>query len=145
MLELIEKNINRKYFSEKKADAFFEACFALKDPAAFVEENVRFKKFIYDDLKLIIQSVKDPENVVNLVKFAVFFRLGGEDPEIFELLADQFKKNVQMFTTDQVLTILVNFSHSLSPETKEVFELANDDFVYRLDANFNAASRESYI
>jgi hypothetical protein len=50
-----------------------------------------------------------------------------------------------MFTTDQVLTVLVNFSHSLSPETKEVFDLANDDLVYRLDANFNAVSREAYI
>lgn len=117
ILEMIEKNINRKYFSEKKIDTFFEQCFSLKDPAAFVEEDARFKKFVYDDLKLIIQSIKDTENIVNLVKFAVFFRLGGEDPEIFELLADQFKKNIQMFTTDQVLTILVNFSHSLSPET----------------------------
>ena len=68
------------------------------------------------DLKAIIQSVKDPDNLVQLLKFAVFFRLGGEDPEIYEVLADDIKKNMNKFTTDQVLTILVNFSHSLSPE-----------------------------
>jgi hypothetical protein len=43
------------------------------------------------------------------------------------------------------LTILVNFSHSLSPEAKEIFEVANDDFVNRLDSNFNAHQREIYI
>ena len=79
------------------------------------------------------------------MKFAIFFRLGGEDPELFELLADMFKKNVGYLTTDQVLTILVNFSHSLSPETKEVFDIANDDLVFRLDSNFNATSRDVYI
>jgi hypothetical protein len=49
------------------------------------------------------------------------------------------------FTTDQVMTILVNFSHSLSPETKEVFDIANEDLTNRLDTNFNAASREVYV
>lgn len=135
---MIDKNINRKYLSEKKMDVFFDHCFSLKEPQTFIEQEPRFKKFIYDDLKLIIQSIKDTENIVNLVKFGVFFRLGGEDPEIFELLADQFKKNIQNYTTDQVLTILVNFSHSLSPETVDVFDMANDELVYRLDANFNA-------
>ena len=43
------------------------------------------------------------------------------------------------------MTILVNFSHSLSPETQEVFDIANEDLVARLDTNFNAASREVYI
>ena len=27
ILETIEKNVNRKYFSEKKVDVFFEQCF----------------------------------------------------------------------------------------------------------------------
>jgi len=116
ILEMIEKNINRKYFSEKRLSDFFAECFSLKNPAAFVEENQKFKSFLMYDLKQIIQSVKEPENLVEFLKFAVFFRLGGEDPEIYEVLADHVKKNMNMFTTDQVLTILVNFSHSLSPE-----------------------------
>ena len=39
IIEMIEKNINRKYFSEKKISDFFDECFALKNPAAFAEEN----------------------------------------------------------------------------------------------------------
>jgi hypothetical protein len=49
------------------------------------------------------------------------------------------------FTTDQIMTILVNFSHSLSPEAQEVFDIANEDLTNRLDSNFNAASREVYL
>jgi len=83
---MIETNVNRKYFSEKRLDDFFEACFSLKHPQAFVEEERKFQGFLLQDLKLIIQSVKQPDNLVELVKFAVFFR--AEDPEVYELLAD---------------------------------------------------------
>ena len=145
ILGMIESSINRKYFSEKKLDVFFEQCFALKGPKAFVEEEKKFHSFLVNDLKLIIQSLKDVVNIVEMVKFAVFFRIGGEDPEVFELLSDQVQKNIKRMTTDQVLTVLVNFSHSLSPDTKEVFEVANEDFINRLDSNFNASDREIYV
>ena len=39
IMEMIEKNINRKYFSEKRLEDFFLECFSLKNPAAFAEEN----------------------------------------------------------------------------------------------------------
>ena len=39
IMEMIEKNINRKYFSEKRLSDFFAECFSLKNPAAFAEEN----------------------------------------------------------------------------------------------------------
>ena len=94
---------------------------------------------------MIVQSIKEPANLVEFVKFAIFFRLSGEDPELFEILSDQVRKNIGQCTTDQILTILVNFSHSLSPEAQEVFEIANDDFIYRLDVNFNATAREIYL
>ena len=51
------------------------------------------------DLKLIIQSLKQPENLVEFLKFAVFFRLGGEDPEIYEVLSDMITKKMNNFTT----------------------------------------------
>ena len=51
IIEMIEKNINRKYFSEKKLEDFFEECFSLKNAAAFLEEDKRFKSFIAHDLK----------------------------------------------------------------------------------------------
>ena len=91
---MIEKNINRKYFSEKKLDDFFAQAFSIKQPARFIEEDMKFKSFINHDFKMLIQSVKDPNNLVEFLKFGVFFRLGGEDPEIYEVLADHIKKNM---------------------------------------------------
>jgi hypothetical protein len=85
---MIEKNINRKYFSEKKLDDFLKQCFSLKRPEAFADEDAKFNKFVNDDLKLIVQSIKDPDHLVEMVKFAIFFKRSGEDPELFELLAD---------------------------------------------------------
>lgn len=41
--------------------------------------------------------------------------------------------------------MLVNFSHSLSPEAQTVFEMANEDFVFRLDTNYNTKTREVYL
>ena len=82
---------------------------------------------------------------MEFTKFAVLFRLSGEDPELFELIADQVKKNVSKMTTDQLLIILVNFAHSLSTESQEMFDVVNNDLVYRLDSNFNANSKEIYI
>lgn len=74
----------------------------------------------------------------------VFFRI-AQDPELYELLADQIKKNIKKFTTDELLTVLVNFSHSLSTEAASLFECTNDEFIDRLDINFNAVSRDLYI
>ena len=54
ILDIIEKNVNRKYFSEKKLDVFFEHCFSLSKPEAFVEEETRFNSFIQNDLKFIV-------------------------------------------------------------------------------------------
>jgi hypothetical protein len=100
ILEMIDKNINRKYFSERKIDPFFTQCFSLKRPDQFIQDEPRFSHFINDDLKLIVQSVKEPANLVEFTKFAVFFKLSGEDPELFELLADQIKKNCNSMTVD---------------------------------------------
>ena len=50
-MEMIEKNINRKYFSEKRLSDFFAECFSLKNPASFAEENMKFKSFLMYDLK----------------------------------------------------------------------------------------------
>jgi hypothetical protein len=45
---------------------------------------------------------------------------------------------MEKFTTEEILTCLVNFSFSLSTETAAIFELACDEFVYRMDVGFNA-------
>lgn len=43
------------------------------------------------------------------------------------------------------MQVLVNLSHSLSPEAQSVFEVAADDIIYRLDTNYNPNERELYI
>ena len=40
--EMIEKNINRKYFSEKKLEEFFALCFSMQKPEKFYEEDSKF-------------------------------------------------------------------------------------------------------
>ena len=50
------------------------------------------------------------------MKFSIFFKI-EDDPEIYELLADQVKKNISKLRIEELLEILVNLSHSLSPET----------------------------
>jgi len=84
---MIEKNINRTFFSEKKAPAFFELCWELKDPKKFKEENQRFYRFLYDDLKIILQHVSYAPTVVEFSKLIVFFGV-DDDPEIHDLLSD---------------------------------------------------------
>ena len=83
--------------------------------------------------------------IVGFTKFFVFFKIEDRHPEYYDILADQVKGNIAHFTTDELLTCLVNFTHSLSPETNTLFDLACDEFVYRLDSNFNASKRELYL
>lgn len=52
--EMIEKNINRKYFSEKKCEEFFTQCFSLKDPQRFKEEDPKIQEFIEKDIKMLV-------------------------------------------------------------------------------------------
>lgn len=140
---MIERNINRKYFSDKKLEDFFDLCFSVKN-LNLLKNDPRFVQFIEYDLKFIIQSLRQVDHIVGFSKFLVFFRI-EDDPEVYEILADQVKRSLARFTTDELLTILINFSHSLSTESQDLFSLANDEFANRLDSNFNAVSREAYI
>ena len=54
LLSMIEKNLNRGYFNEKKLEVFFEKCWELKEPKRFKDESERFYRFLYDDLKVIL-------------------------------------------------------------------------------------------
>ena len=66
---------------------FFERCWQLKNPKKFAKESERFFRFVYDDLKVIIQVVGNPWNYAELCKFVVFFGV-NDDPELLELLSD---------------------------------------------------------
>lgn len=83
---MINTNINRKYFSDKKLDDFFTYCFTMKDPTILMNE-LRFVQFVEFDLKFIMQSLRQMDHIVGFSKFLVFFRIEN-DPELYEILAD---------------------------------------------------------
>lgn len=105
-------------------DAFFEKCFSLQDPKKFKRENDRFFRWCYDDFKVIVQCIDDPENFVEMTKFVVFFGT-EDDPEVMDLLADQVLRSMRRLGTDSILELVVNFAATLSPNAQDVFDAAN--------------------
>jgi hypothetical protein len=82
---------------------------------------------LYDDLKAIIMKIDNPANFVEFTKFIV--RFGAEDdPEVFDLLAEGIGRALRKMTVEQILTILVNFAHSLNPNAHDLFVAANQEF-----------------
>ena len=82
--------------------------------------------------------------MVEFVKFLLFFKV-DEDPELYELICENICKKIQYFTTDEMLTVLVNLSQTLSPAVHEVFEVANLELVERLDNNYDPMSSDLFI
>ena len=116
ILSLIEKGINRKFFREDRLEGFFELCFSLGSAnAAELMKDKTFNKFVYQDLKIILQIVNGTDNLEKFTKFLVFFRV-DEDPELLEVLCDNIASKMSYFTTEEILSILVNLNHTLSPE-----------------------------
>lgn len=74
----------------------------------------------------------------------VFFRV-DEDPEILEYLCHNVAKKMPYFTTDEILTILVNLQHTLTPESIKIYLQANQEFAERLSSNFNPQQQDLYI
>lgn len=112
---MIETNVNKDYLNEKKLAVFFEKCWEIKEPHSFAREEPRFERFLKSDLKSVMQKVGQAENIVEFSKFVVFFGV-EEDPEVFDLLLDSFSRSIREMTVDGILTVLVNFAHTLSPE-----------------------------
>lgn len=86
LIELVNNNINRKFFKEKRLEAFFEKCFTLQEPDKLMAEQ-EFYSFVYYDLKQVLQLVTGTGNLVNFTKFMVFFKV-DEDPELIEILTE---------------------------------------------------------
>jgi len=82
---MIEKQISRKHFSEKRYDEFLAKCLSLDDPKQFKDDNERFFRFLYDDLKIIIQIVESPSSIAETTKLVNFFGI-EDDPEILDYL-----------------------------------------------------------
>lgn len=134
ILDLIENSINRKYFKESRLDAFFEQCFSLMEPDKLMAEKA-FYNFVYYDLKQLMQLVNKPDHLTNFTKFVVFFKV-DEDPELFELITETVCQRIMMFSVDELLTVLANMSQTLSPATKEVFKVVNEEFIKRVSTDY---------
>lgn len=61
----------------------------------------------------------------------VFFKV-DEDPELNELLTETVCSRIKKFTVDELLTVLANYSHMLSPNTLEMFKMVNEELCIRL-------------
>jgi hypothetical protein len=85
-------------------------------------------RFLYDDLKVILQHIGRAPTVVEFSKLIVFFEV-NDDPEIFDLFSDIFHRLVRKLTVEEILTVLVNIAHTLSPTAQELFSAANQEFV----------------
>lgn len=70
-------------------------------------QDKNFRQFVYEDLKIILQLVNGTDNLEKFAKFMVFFRV-DEDPELLEVLCDNVASKMGYFTTDEILSILVN-------------------------------------
>jgi len=90
-------------------------------------------------LKQLLTLITRPGHLVNFTKFMIFFKV-DEDPELYELLSEAICKSLKRFTVDDLLTILANYSHSLSPSAPEMFRVINEEFCIRLTHEFNPSS-----
>lgn len=137
IIDLIEKGINKKYFREDRLDSFFEKCFEMThDQAEEFAKNPRFQRFLYTDLKTILQVTNKPENLTQWSKFIVFFKV-DDDPELIEQLNFKIKQKIKFFEVDDILQVLVNMQHTLSSTVVELFDAVNDEFTERLSQNYN--------
>ena len=82
--------------------------------------------------------------MVEFSKFVVFFAV-DDDPEVPDLLADAVLRKMRQLTVDQILTVLVNFAHSLSPNAKDLFGSANQEFGQRLAHEYNPSDTHLYV
>ena len=71
----------------------------------------------------------------------VYFKV-DEDPELYEILTEQVCKRIKHLTIDELLTVLANYSHTLSYTTEEIFRVVNEELCIRLTHEHNPMSHE---
>ena len=62
--------------------------------------------------------------MAEITKFIVFFN-ATDDPELLDLVSDAIARQFRTLPVDDILTILVNFAHTLSPNAQDLFNMAN--------------------
>lgn len=79
-----------------------------------------------------------------MTNLLVFFR-ADEDPELYEVLCDEICKHIKRFNVDQLLTMLANLRHTLSPAVLEVYSVVNDELGQRLHNDYSSQNVGNYI
>mmetsp|Transcript_15020 Transcript_15020/g.25531 ORF Transcript_15020/g.25531 Transcript_15020/m.25531 type:complete len:412 (-) Transcript_15020:1057-2292(-) len=144
LLQLIEQGLNKTYLSVKKLDTFFEKCWCLQEPHTFKDEEPRFFRFLYDDTKFILQNIDVPEHLVNFAKLIVFVK-ADDDPELMDILADRYNILVRSCSVVDMLTITVNFAHTLSPKSSDVFHITNQEIQARLRGEYKQMDYHLFV
>ena len=65
----------------------------------------------------------------------VFFG-ADDDPEVFDYLTDGINRSLRRMDVESILTVLVNFAHSLNPNAQGLFDAANQEFGQRLRSEY---------
>ena len=60
-------------------------------------------------------------------------------------MVEKVLQTLPHFLTDQVLDVLVNIKHTLSPDTMTLIEQVNTEFCERLTDNYSPTHRDQYI
>ena len=60
------------------------------------------------------------------MKMVVFFQV-DDDPEIFDLLTDGIVLKVRKLKVEDILTLVVNFAHTLNPGAQLIFDTASQE------------------
>lgn len=91
-----------------------------------------------------MQILTDTDNFVQVTNLLVRFK-ADEDPELIEVLAEEICKHIKNFQVDQILSILANLRHTLSPTVLEVYKVVNQEFSERLHDGYNSKNANLYI
>lgn len=89
------------------------------------------QRFIYDDLKKIIQQIMNPKYYAEASKLLVYYG-ATDDPELIDILTDAVARQFRVMTIDDICTVLVNMAHTLTPNAQILFDMANQEFGQRM-------------
>jgi hypothetical protein len=138
----IEKFMNRTYYNESKLEEFFEKAFHSNNTEA-LRNSEKFQSFINEDLTMIITQSSNPESISQWAKFCTRFNV--TEPDTWHVLKESFEEFSNRFTVDELLTVLVNISHSLSVDSVKLFDVANVELTKRLRRTYKPSGDEMMI
>lgn len=95
-------------------------------------------------MKYILQILQDVGNLVQVTNLLVFFQ-ADEDPELIEIIVDEICKHLKRFSVDQILIMLANMRHTLSPSVLNLYGVVNSEFVERMHDGYTTKDSNNYV